>query len=74
MHFKCKTINHCILTSYICDGQHDCYDKSHENSCSNNTPFCSDMYYPGSSSECLIVLNGMYRDRLTIYYVNACYL
>ena len=101
MHIKCDTINHCILTTYTCDGQYDCYDKSDESRCSNVTSLCSDMYYLCSSGECIsrahqcdcradcndgsdelrcqtahitaIILNGMYRDRLTVH-VSVCFL
>ena len=62
MHIKCVS-NQCILTSYVCDGTEDCYDKTDERNCGNISLIrtnsndrwdsCADLYHPCMSGECV---------------------
>ena len=62
MHFKCVSTQ-CILTSYVCDGTEDCYDKTDENNCGNISRIrtsnedkwdsCADLYHSCMSGECI---------------------
>ena len=75
MHFQCGETEPagpaCILTSYVCDSEIDCYDKSDERNCdyslnkttdqtnltSDAVDVCPDFYYLCYTGKCILLVH-----------------